>query len=172
MAAAVVADLNQAKKQCFSLPKTLINYSFDNSQLELSQNLIKCCKLLKLLHLKKNEARIIKMDISISSVKFYDHPSTPILTKNILKEIIETKVENKIKMLRILPVSEVDLDDFLKLIDNYLAADCRIYFTSEEPEIFTSYKQMFEKIVEIRKNESKKIQVSFRCERAFYEKIL
>uniref|UniRef100_A0A914QWD7 Uncharacterized protein n=1 Tax=Panagrolaimus davidi TaxID=227884 RepID=A0A914QWD7_9BILA len=172
MVAAVVADLTQAKKQCFSLPKPLINYSFDNSQLELSQNLIKCCKLFKFLHLKKNEARIIKMDISISSLQFYDHPSTPILTRNILKEIVKTEVENKIKTFYILPVSEVDLDDFLKLIDNYLAADCLIYFTSKKLEIFASYEQMFEKIVKIRKNASKKIQVKFRCERASYENIL
>uniref|UniRef100_A0A914QIH0 Uncharacterized protein n=1 Tax=Panagrolaimus davidi TaxID=227884 RepID=A0A914QIH0_9BILA len=98
----------------------------------------------------------------IKEIQIMFGAAVPILTKNILKEMIKTKRKTKIEELIIDPVSEVDQNDFIKLIDNQLAPKCYVCLSPQNAETFYPMEEMFSNVNEILQNESKRVYIDIR----------
>uniref|UniRef100_A0A914QJH2 Uncharacterized protein n=1 Tax=Panagrolaimus davidi TaxID=227884 RepID=A0A914QJH2_9BILA len=92
------------------------------------------------------------------SIRCFGPPDVPILTNNILKEMLKTKRGKKIELFDFEYVSEIDPNDLIKLMDNHLDPISFIYFLTLDAE-FDACKQMFTKIQEIRPKIDHGIQI-------------
>lgn len=71
------------------------------------------------------------------------------INKVILKEILKTKRENKIKYLSFHPVFKVNEDDFINLLQNHAASKSCVVLRTTEIEAFNELNQMLDRINKI-----------------------